>query len=51
LLGYASVGKLLGEVTSEEISEWQAYFIVKEDAGKQQQSAAEAKQRAKANNR
>lgn len=38
---------MLGEVTSEEISEWQAYFSVKENQEKDNVSAREAKERAR----
>jgi len=36
---------MLGEVTSEELTEWQAYFKVKDDFYKEQakQNAAKAK--------
>jgi len=42
---------MLGEVTSEELTEWVAYFKVKENHSKNEQAAAEAKRRAEANNR
>jgi hypothetical protein len=50
-LGYISISRMLREVTSEEISEWYAFYQVREDYEKQQEVAAQAKERAKQNNR
>jgi len=41
---------MLGEVTSEEISEWMAYFQVKTEHEKDSGKAEEAKARAKRDN-
>jgi hypothetical protein len=47
MLGYASVGRMLGEVTSEELSEWMAYFNMREDKEKERKAAAQAKAKAR----
>jgi hypothetical protein len=49
-LGYASVSRLLREVTSQEITEWQAYFTLKENVMEERIAAQKAKQRAIDNN-
>lgn len=41
---------MLGEVTSEEISEWMGYFSAKAEYEKNSEAAEEAKARAKKNN-
>lgn len=46
-LGYVSVGKMLGEVTSEELAEWVAYFSVKAEQTKEWEKEQAAKERAK----
>jgi len=51
MLGYVSVGKMLGEVTSLELTEWQAYFSLKQKKTKSNRAAEEAKRRAKKYNR
>jgi len=54
LLGYGSVSKMLSELTSYEISEWIAYFNVKQEkldqAEDEREKADAAKRRAKENN-
>lgn len=47
LLGYASVGRMLDELQSDEISEWNAYFKLKEQREKEHEREENAKQRAK----
>lgn len=54
LLGYASIKKMLSEITSEDVSEWIAYFNVKkqkdDEHRKQEEQEEAAKARAKASN-
>jgi hypothetical protein len=50
-LGYASVRLMLSEMTSKEITEWAAYFQIKDDRLRAERMAAEAEARAKRNNR
>lgn len=45
------MSKMLGEVTSKELSEWQAYFSIKEEQAEAHEEEAAAKKRAKDNNR
>jgi len=41
---------MLGEVNSEELTEWCAYFSIKEKQSEDNEKAQKAKQRAKENN-
>lgn len=50
MLGYVSVSKMLGEVSSAELSEWSAYFDVKKQKEKDDKKIEDAKRRAKDNN-
>ena len=42
-LGYASVNKMLGEMSSMEITEWQAFFEIKEEEQKKEEVRAKAR--------
>jgi hypothetical protein len=44
--GYVSVARMLREVTSEELSEWQAYYILKQQHEAENSAAAQAKAKA-----
>ena len=46
-LGYASVELMLAEVSSVEITEWQAYFRIQADEHHKEQVKAEANARAR----
>ena len=48
LLGYASIKKMLSEITSEDISEWIAYFNVKKQKGDEDRDRTEKEEAAKA---
>jgi hypothetical protein len=50
-LGYASVRKMLSELNSKELSEWRAFFILKNERDNTDRRAEEAKIRAKQHNR
>jgi hypothetical protein len=46
-LGYASVGRMLAEMTSAEVSEWRAYFVIKKDVAERAKYEAELKRKAR----
>ena len=46
-LGYVSVDQMLGSVSSKELSEWQAYFRVKDEENKKAEKEAAAKRKAR----
>ena len=47
MLGYASVNRMLDEVSSLEIAEWRAYFELKKRYAEEDVSAESAKRRAR----
>ena len=46
-LGYASPSQMLGEMTSLEVTEWQAYFRIRKREAEKEQAKARAKSKAR----